>query len=113
MNAKTPQDARPGNETIVTSPSLRDVDALSEIFNALGDPTRLRIIYAIKERERSVGEIADLLDLSQPSVSQHLRRLRHLRVVRLRREGRRHFYQLDDDHVATLLTVSLDHVRGG
>ena len=113
MSTKTPPIPPLRDEATVASPSLGDVDALSEIFTALSDPTRLRIIYAIKERERSVGEIGEFLGLSQPSVSQHLRRLRHLRVVRLRRAGRHHFSRLDDDHVATLLTVSLDHVRGG
>lgn len=86
---------------------------LSEIFSALSDPTRVRILYAIVSQERSVGEIATLLDLSEPSVSQHLRRLRNLRIVRMRRDGRYHYYQLDDEHVATLLSMCLDHVRYG
>jgi DNA-binding transcriptional ArsR family regulator len=46
-------------------------------------------------------------------VSQHLRRLRTLRIVRMRAEGRFRYYQLDDDHVKTLLSVCLEHVRGG
>jgi DNA-binding transcriptional ArsR family regulator len=90
-----------------------DITDLSEIFSALGDPTRVRIIYAILEHERSVGEIAKLLGLSEPSVSQHLRRLRSLRIVRMRAEGRYRFYQLDDDHVATLLSICLEHIRCG
>ncbi|MFH2009380.1 MAG: metalloregulator ArsR/SmtB family transcription factor [bacterium] len=84
---------------------------LSEIFAALADPTRVRIIYSIRDEERSVGDIASHLDLSEPSVSQHLRRLRNQRIVRMRREGRFRFYRLDDDHVATLLSVCLDHVH--
>ena len=88
-------------------------ERLSETFGVLADPTRLRIVYAIRDQERSVGQIAQLLGLSEPSVSQHLRQLRQLRMVRHRAQGRNRFYQLDDDHVATLLTVSLEHVRGG
>jgi DNA-binding transcriptional ArsR family regulator len=88
-----------------------DVTELAEIFSALGDPTRVRIIYSILDRERSVGDIASYLGLSEPSVSQHLRRLKALRVVRLRKAGRHRFYQLDDDHIATLLSVCLDHVK--
>jgi DNA-binding transcriptional ArsR family regulator len=86
---------------------------LAEIFAALADVTRVRIAYAIRTAERSVGEIAERLRLSEPTVSQHLRRLRALRVVRMRQEGRRRFYVLDDEHVETLLSVCLAHVRGG
>ena len=82
-----------------------------EIFAALADPTRVRSIYSIRDEERSVGDIASNLDLSEPSVSQHLRRLRTLRIVRMRKDGRFRFYQLDDDHVAILLKVCLEHVQ--
>ena len=102
--------AQPNN---ATQPSAEDVQLLSETFSGLSDPTRLRIIYTILERERSVGDIAALLGLSEPSVSQHLRRLRHLRMVRIRPEGRHRYYQLDDHHVTALLGVCLEHVRGG
>jgi len=94
-----------------TVPSDADVADLSAIFAALSDPTRLRIIYSIIQCELSVGAIAAQLDLSEASVSQHLRRLRLLRVVRRRQVGRRRLYQLDDEHVATLLAVCIEHVR--
>ena len=94
-------------------PSTEDLAELSEIFSALADPTRLAIIYAIRARERRGGDVAAALGLSEPLVSQHLRRLRSLRVVRVRHEGRRRFYQLDDNHVTTLLDVALDHVEIG
>ncbi len=92
-------------------PDRQEVGELAEIFSALGDPTRVRIIFSILGQERSVGEIAAHLELSEPSVSQHLRRLRALRVVRLRRAGRHRFYRLDDDHIGTLLAICLDHLR--
>ena len=102
-----------GATPVDTPPTASDLADLSDIFAALSDPTRLRIIYCILGRERSVGDIAAELDLSEPSVSQHLRRLRLLRMVRVRRSGRRHFYQLDDEHVTTLLSVCLEHVQLG
>lgn len=93
--------------------SSTDLERLSETFGLLADPTRLRIVFAIRDAERNVGEIAQHLGLSEPSVSGHLRQLRQLRMVRYRAQGRMRFYQLDDDHVCTLLQVCLDHVRGG
>ncbi len=106
---------RPQPADVSDTPSLThdEIADLSEIFAALADPTRVRIIYAIGDAERRVGEIAQLLSLSEPTVSQHLRRLRSLRIARMRAEGRFRYYQLDDDHVKTLLSVCLDHVRGG
>jgi DNA-binding transcriptional ArsR family regulator len=93
-------------------PGDRDLAELCETFAGLSDPTRLRIIYTIAQRERSVGEIASELGLSKPLVSQHLRRLRSLRMVRMRPDGQRRYYQLDDDHVTILLSVCLEHVQG-
>ena len=106
----TPPNKRVPTDVPLTSDEIAD---LSEIFAALADPTRVRIIYAIGAKERRVGEIARMLGLSEPTVSQHLRRLRSLRIARMRAEGRFRYYQLDDDHVKTLLSVCLDHVRGG
>jgi len=94
-------------------PTADELASMAGIFAGLSDPTRLGIVAAIRHRERSVGEIAEQLELSEPSVSQHLRWLRSLRVVRLRPEGRRHYYQLDDEHVAALLDLCLEHTRGG
>jgi len=110
----SPRKQPPPADVSDPSPLTQDEIAdLSEIFAALADPTRVRIIYAIGSAERRVGEIASLLSLSEPTVSQHLRRLRTLRIARMRAEGRFRYYQLDDDHVKTLLSVCLDHVRGG
>jgi DNA-binding transcriptional ArsR family regulator len=105
--------ASPVNPGVTGDPSAEDLSELSEIFAALADPTRLAIIYTIRARERSVGDVAAVLGLSEPLVSQHLRRLRSLRVVRVRQDGRHRFYQLDDEHVTSLLDVALDHVKIG
>jgi len=94
-------------------PTPDEIASMANIFAGLSDPTRLAIVTSIRQNERSVGEIAEQLELSEPSVSQHLRWLRSLRVVRLRPEGRRRYYRLDDEHVAALLDLCLEHTRGG
>ena len=86
---------------------------LAELFSALSDPSRLEIISALLERELSVGEIAQGIGLSQSAVSHQLRGLRQMHLVRGRREGRQVFYCLDDDHVARLFQMGLDHVLHG
>ena len=65
-------------------------------FEALADPTRRRIVELVSERERSAGEIAAAFDISRPGVSKHLRVLREHGVVRVRDDGTRRLYSLDD-----------------
>lgn len=91
--------------------SSSELELLAATFQALGDPSRLSVVWEIRNGEVSVGEIAKRSGLSQPSVSHHLRTLRNLRLVRLRKEGKTIFYALDDIHIDHLLAKGLDHVR--
>lgn len=84
---------------------------VSELFGALADPTRLRIVSALAERELCVGDLAATLGMSQSAVSHQLRVLRERGLVRARRDGRLSYYALDDEHVAGLFGQALDHVR--
>jgi len=86
---------------------------LADLFSALSDPTRLRIISVLLDGERNVGELASLLAMSESAVSHQLRGLRQLRLVRSRKDGRQAFYDLDDDHVAKLYRLGLEHVEHG
>ena len=86
---------------------------LADLFSALSDPTRLRIISALLEGELNVGDIAAQLEMTESAVSHQLRGLRQLRLVRSRKAGRQVYYTLDDDHVARLYRLGLDHVEHG
>ena len=86
---------------------------LADLFSALSDPTRLRIISVLLDGEMNVGEIATQLAMTESAVSHQLRGLRHMKIVRSRKEGRQVFYALDDDHVAKLYRMGLDHVEHG
>lgn len=86
---------------------------LADLFGTLSDASRVRIIAVLLEQELSVGSLAEALGMSESAVSHQLRGLRQLRLVRGRRQGRRIFYSLDDDHVAELLRMGLDHVDHG
>ena len=63
-------------------------------YNALADPTRRRILDFLLERPRLVGELVDLLEISQPGVSKHLRVLREVGLVSVRQDAQRHWYEL-------------------
>jgi len=86
---------------------------IADIFSAMGDRSRTMILLQLAQGERCVSDLATLLGISESAVSQHLRLLRTLRLVRPRREGRHVYYTLDDHHVKTLLSVCLEHVRVG
>ena len=84
---------------------------LAEVFAALSDPTRLRLISAMSHHERSVGELSRLAEISESAASHQLRLLRSLRIVRARKSGRQVFYSLDDEHVHDLLDRGLAHIE--
>lgn len=86
---------------------------LAELFSALSDPTRLRIISVLLDGEMNVGDIASQLVMTESAVSHQLRGLRQMRLVRSRKHGRQVFYALDDDHVTKLYRLGLDHVEHG
>ncbi len=86
---------------------------LAELFAALGDPTRVRLIALLLDGEAHVSALAQAVGLSESAVSHQLRTLRQLRLVRTRRAGRRIYYALDDDHVAALFRTGMDHVLHG
>lgn len=91
--------------------SERDFLFLAELFKALGDYTRVRILYALSINELCVCALAEVLDMSQSAISHQLRLLRAAKLVRYRKEGKNVFYALDDDHVANLVSQGLDHIR--
>lgn len=84
---------------------------LAETFQALGDSSRVQIVWALTQGEQNVGDLAKRLGMSQPAVSHHLRTLRNLKLVQIRRVGRESFYSLDDDHINHLLIEGLKHVE--
>lgn len=89
----------------------KEVNRLALTFRLLGDPTRLKIILALRGGEMCVCDIAAFVGLSESAVSHQLRRLKDLSLVRSRREGQVLYYSLDDDHVLDLINVALQHVE--
>lgn len=101
------------NDTAALEPH-NDLDeeilfVVSQTFKALGDPTRIRILNLLFQREYAVNDIAETLQLRQSTVSHQLRFLKNLRLVKYRREGTTLYYSQDDDHVMSLLKMTIDH----
>lgn len=96
------QQALPDNYTLTR---------ISEIFSALADPTRLRIVLALCRQPLCVHDLSQVLGASESAVSHQLRTLRMLRLVTSRRAGKRVYYSLDDAHVYRLIEEGLKHAQ--
>ena len=88
-----------------------EVAGLSELFKVLGDETRTRILYLLAHGELCTCDLAEILEMSLPAVSHHLRLLRMARLVRYRRDGKNVYYALDDDHVLHIIREAQAHFR--
>ncbi|MBI9098654.1 MAG: winged helix-turn-helix transcriptional regulator [Spirochaetaceae bacterium] len=88
-----------------------DIVDIAEIFKLLGDPSRMRIVAALRIKELCVGDIAALMEISLSGVSHQLRLLKRSRIVKTRREGKMMYYSLDDEHIVTLIDVALRHIK--
>ena len=94
--------------------AIADDDTLlrmAEIFKAISDPSRVKIIYALLAEELCVCDLSTAVRMSQSAVSHQLRSLRNLRLVKHRRVGQMIYYSLDDEHIETLLAQGLKHVQ--
>ncbi|MBN1668745.1 MAG: helix-turn-helix transcriptional regulator [Anaerolineales bacterium] len=94
-------------------PDERTVLLLADLFAALGDPSRIKILAVLLDYEINVGDLAAAVGMSHSAVSHQLRTLRQLRIVRARKEGREVYYCLDDEHIADLYQRGLAHVQHG
>jgi ArsR family transcriptional regulator len=84
---------------------------LVRVFDALADPTRVRIVAALSHTELCVHDLAALLGMTQSAVSHQLRLMRALRLVKDRKEGRVVFYTLEDEHIHDLFHRGLEHIE--
>jgi len=86
------------------------IQDLADLFKALGDPTRLKIVTALLAVELCVCDLSVVCGLSESAISHQLRILRNMRIVKYRREGKIVYYRLDDNHVESLVSQSVEHI---
>ena len=90
-----------------------EVAGLSEIFKALGDETRTKILFLLAQERLCVCDLSTILEMSLPAVSHHLRLLRALRLVKYEREGKMVYYSLDDRHILNMIREAQEHFTEG
>ena len=84
---------------------------LAELFKVFGDSTRIRILFALFEKELCVSELAENLQMTQSAISHQLKILKQARLVGVRREGKLSVYFLKDDHVRTIIDQGREHIE--
>ena len=97
-------------------PDDQYVELAVEVFRMLADATRVRLVLALGEDERSVNHLADMVAKSPAAVSQHLAKLRLAGFVTTRQQGTSVFYRLQHDHARRLVTDAIyqaEHSLGG
>jgi DNA-binding transcriptional ArsR family regulator len=83
--------------------------AAAAAFRLLGDRTRLRLMWALSDREIDVTGLTKAVGAARPAVSQHLAKLRLAGLVETRKEGQRVLYRARDSHVRNLIAEALSH----
>lgn len=84
---------------------------IATFFKVLGDPTRMRILWALDQAELCVCDIANILGMTKSAVSHQLSTLRNAHLVKCRRDGKTVYYSLDDDHVKQMIEAGLHHTQ--
>jgi DNA-binding transcriptional ArsR family regulator len=102
---------RAHNPAIDLLPNPEQVDLAVEVFRMLADPTRIRILWVLRDGERSVNDLSDVLAKPQSTVSQHLAKLRLARLVVPRKQGAQVFYAIANDHVRQLVADAVHHAE--
>jgi ArsR family transcriptional regulator len=102
-----PSKVKAARSHLIDSPTATH---LAQTFEALADPTRVRIIAALSHTDLCVGDLAALLGMTPSAISHQLRLMRAQRLVKARKDGRLAFYMLDDDHIHDLFHRGLAHV---
>jgi len=96
----------------IAFPIEEELADLEEFFRIFGDRTRLQIMFhLVMQPEMGVNEIAGAIGMHQTAVSHQLKVLRHLRMVRYRKEGRNVYYRLSDNHIKDMLIIGMQHLQ--
>lgn len=91
---------------------LDDARSVARFFQALADPTRVRLLKALADGEWCVSDLTSALNMDQPAVSHQLKYLREMGLVRWHKRGRHVYYALSDSHLRSVLLSSIAHLDG-
>lgn len=94
----------------VFMPDAADLDTLSELHKAMGDFTRMKILWTLMNREHCVNELTAQMNMSESAISHQLKVLKLARLVRSHKAGKNVFYSLCDEHIKWILEETYAHI---
>ena len=109
-------DCHPIDEDLVLKtkeimPNNDTLEKLAYFFDIIGDNTRCKILFALKENSMCVCDLANVLSMTKSSISHQLNKMKEAGVVKCERNGKQVFYSLDDSHVFEIFDISLKHIN--
>lgn len=84
---------------------------VAELFRVFSDTSRVRILSVIVEQELNISALAELIGITEPAISNHIRWLRLMKIVHARRDGKEVFYSVNDPHIIALFQQGVNHVK--
>ncbi|SDB12674.1 ArsR/SmtB family transcription factor [Eubacterium oxidoreducens] len=99
------------NEVKLNMDSEKNYQALATLYKMFGDPTRVKILHALRQHEMCVCDLAALLGVTKSAISHQLKSLRLSNLVQNRREGQVVYYSLADAHVEMILDLGMEHIN--
>ena len=108
-------DCKPINEELVKSTKEKMFTddkyiKVADFFKIVGDTTRCKIVSALSMNEMCVGDMANVLSMTKSSISHQLSKMKDAGVVKSRRNGKEIYYSLDDEHVAEIFELTVEHI---
>ena len=103
-------DPKEQQHIIEALPSSQITDTVAEALKQLGDPSRLRIFWLLCHTEECVTDIAEIVEMSSPAVSHHLRILKAAGLITSRREGKEMFYTAADTKLVNMLHKAIETI---
>ena len=99
---------------IRTKKAMPDNDTLKNLanfFDIIGNETRCKILFALKENPLCVCDLANVLSMTKSSISHQLSKMKTAGVVKCERDGKQVFYSLDDNHILAVFDISMTHIK--
>jgi ArsR family transcriptional regulator len=98
------------NKTIFSVPNSSELEQLTELHKAMGDYTRMKILWYLMKQEYCVSDLAKKIKVTESAISHQLHELRIARLVRSRKDGKKVFYSIQDEHIQWILEETYAHI---
>ena len=99
------------NDTLSKMPNTQTLHNLADFFKIMGDSTRCKLLFALLQNEMCVCDLANVLSMTKSSISHQLSKMKEVGLVKSRKAGKTVYYSLDDDHIAEIFEVGLEHIE--